>query len=177
MNDFRVELMCLKQAASRVKFLREKKTIKNIFMEQPVSLEGTIEWCKKIINDRSRKDFVFLRDDTVLGFSGLVNISRADGRAEFYIFISADEQGKGYGTAITKWLMAYAQVEMNLRKVSLYVTAGNESAIALYEKVGFINEGTLKKHSWFRGLYVDRLIFSKFLNDEIEFDNLYKHIY
>lgn len=177
MNDFRVELMSLKYADSRVKFLREKNTIKNIFMEQPVSLENTKEWCIKIENDNNRKDFVFLRNGAVLGFGGLVNISRVDGRAEFYIFITVDEQGKGYGTAFTKWLLAFAQVEMNLRKISLYVTAGNDTAVALYEKVGFKNEGILKKHSWFRGLYVDRLIFSKFLNDKLEFDNLYKHIY
>jgi len=176
MNDFRVELMSLEQVDSRVKFLREENTIKNIFMEQPVSLESTKEWCSKIIKDNSRKDFVFLRNDFVLGFAGLVNISRIDGRAEFYIFITDNEQGKGYGTAFTKWLLAFAEVEMNLRKVSLYVTAGNEPAVALYEKVGFINEGVLKKHSWFRGLYVDRLIFSKFLNNKPEFDNLYKHI-
>ena len=176
MNDFRVELMSFEQVGSRVKFLREKNTIKNIFMEQPVSLESTQEWCSKIIKAQNRKDFVFLRDDIVLGFAGLVNISRIDGRAEFYIFITDDEQGKGYGTAFTKWLLAFAQVELNLRKISLYVTAGNEAAISLYEKVGFTNEGVLKKHSWFRGLYVDRLIFSKFLNDKLEFDNLYKHI-
>lgn len=156
-------------APERVRLLRQHSVINGVFIEQPVSLEQTESWCDAILKSQVRSDFVFLYEGVVIGFAGLVNISYKNGLAEFYIFISDEEQGKGYGKLLTKWVLSFAKQELGLRKVTLFVTQGNENAVKLYKNIGFNLEGTLKKHSWFRGSYVDRFIMSVFL-DEIDND-------
>lgn len=172
-NKFSVKLMSNDYINERVRFLSEESIINNVFIEQPVSVNKTRDWCDKINSAIDRKDFVFFNNDNLIGFAGLVNISKHDGRAEFYIFISSEYQGKGFGYFVTKWLLAFAQVECNLRKISLFVTEGNQHAISLYEKVGFKQEGVLIKHSWFRGRYVDRCIYSIFLTEDLVFEDVY----
>ncbi|ART81776.1 hypothetical protein CBP31_03365 [Oceanisphaera profunda] len=176
-NNIVVRPMTKKYAPERVRILRQPSVINGVFMEQPVSVEKTELWCDSIIKSTVRTDFVFLEGEAVVGFSGLVNISHKNGTAEFYIFIDNDIQGKGCGRFITNWLLTFAKDELGLRKITLFVTAGNEAALSLYENIGFSLEGTLLKHSWFRGRYVDRLILSIFLDDVNNELNAYEYFH
>ncbi|KAF9556290.1 acyl-CoA N-acyltransferase [Agrocybe pediades] len=62
---------------------------------------------------------------------------------------------KGYGTEITKFIMEHAFVQLNMHRISLQVYEGNERAIALYEKVGFVCEGVMRKARWANGKWTD----------------------
>lgn len=163
-------------ASERVKLLRQRSVINGVFIEQPVSLDQTEAWCDVILKSSVRNDFVFMDDDKVVGFAGLVNVSYKSGLAEFYIFISDDAQGQGYGRFLTEWILSFAKQELGLRKITLFVTSGNNSALKLYENIGFSLEGTLKKHTWFRGCYVDRFIMSIFLNEFSSNVDVYEYL-
>ena len=52
--------------------------------------------------------------------------------------------------------MQYAFQQLNIRKILLTVYASNIGAIKVYEKLGFINEGTLRQHIWSNGTYIDK---------------------
>ncbi|GAA0479696.1 GNAT family protein [Salinibacillus aidingensis] len=65
-------------------------------------------------------------------------------------------QGKGLGTQLLEELEKWA-VENKLHRLELTVVSKNYSAIALYEKMGFIREGT-KQDS----LYIDGQLFDEY---------------
>lgn len=65
--------------------------------------------------------------------------------------------GKGVGTEACKLLLNYAFDTLNLRKVSLTVFDNNPGAIRLYQKIGFQEEGRLRKHIFADGEYFDKL--------------------
>jgi [ribosomal protein S5]-alanine N-acetyltransferase len=64
------------------------------------------------------------------------------------------EWGKGYATEASKAILDFCFSEnVQLRKVTLGVVVENESAVLLYRKLGFIQEGLLKQqafhlHKW-----------------------------
>lgn len=67
-----------------------------------------------------------------------------------------DFWGKGIGTEACTLAIQYAFNILNIRKVLLAVYATNIGAIKVYEKLGFVNEGTLRKHIWSNGNYIDK---------------------
>lgn len=146
-----------------------------IFIDLPVSVDRTSEWITNVSKNPSRGDFAFEVDGKVIGFGGLVEIAPKHGRAELYVFLAAEYHGCGYGKECVRLLLAYAKLELGLRKISLFVSEGNQAAIHLYEKVGFRLEGTLCSHSWHRGRFVDRMMYSIFL-DDFDADYLYRAI-
>lgn len=67
-----------------------------------------------------------------------------------------DFWGKGIGTEVCKLTIQYAFQQLNIRKVLLCVYSNNPGAIKVYEKLGFVNEGTLRQHIWSNGQYIDK---------------------
>lgn len=68
----------------------------------------------------------------------------------------ADEwQGKGVGGALMRACIDLADNWLNLMRLELEVYSDNEAAIRLYQKFGFIHEGTLRQHAFRDGQYVD----------------------
>lgn len=62
---------------------------------------------------------------------------------------------QGIGDSLLKELTATASRWMNLKRLELTVFVDNKPAIALYEKNGFVIEGTHRKFAYRDGEYID----------------------
>lgn len=71
------------------------------------------------------------------------------------ISVHSEWQGKGVGTALMAAVVDLADNWLNLTRLELEVYADNEAAIRLYERFGFIYEGTLRQHAFRDGKYID----------------------
>ncbi|MBI5493860.1 MAG: GNAT family N-acetyltransferase [Deltaproteobacteria bacterium] len=54
-------------------------------------------------------------------------------------------QGKGIGKALLTALLAWARAAPGVEKVELRARSGNAVALALYQKLGFVEEGRLQR--------------------------------
>ena len=61
------------------------------------------------------------------------------------IALGPDYHGKGYGKEAMELLINYAFNEVNLHRIQLSVFSYNESAIKLYESLGFTHEGSFRE--------------------------------
>ena len=80
-------------------------------------------------------------------------------RAEFGIAVHDDYQNQGIGTELTKFMLDIAE-RHGLVKVTLEVFSENNKAIHVYEKCGFIKEGLLTNHYFFRERFYDIVLMS-----------------
>ena len=71
-------------------------------------------------------------------------------------------RGKGLGLKLLESVLAHAKGN-GLEKAELHVYTSNLTAIALYKKCGFVEEGLLKKYRKLDGQYFDCLMMGKFL--------------
>ena len=62
-----------------------------------------------------------------------------------------DSRGKGYGKEASQAIINYCFSNLELRKITLGVVEDNTSALNLYKKLGFIQEGFLKSHAYHIG--------------------------
>ena len=70
--------------------------------------------------------------------------------------------GKGYGYDALKTLIDFIFNECNMEKVKLSVYEFNTRAVACYKKLGFKEEGRLKKELYREGKYGDVILMAVF---------------
>lgn len=90
----------------------------------------------------------------VVGESVLNDLSTANRSCGFRIWISGGRD-RGLGTEATRLTMAHAFEDQGLNRVELEVYAFNPRARRVYEKVGFVHEGTQREALRYDGEWVD----------------------
>ena len=91
------------------------------------------------------------------------NINHIHGNCCVGIVIGEPEQqGKGFGNEAMKLIINYSFNTLNMNKISLEVVENNIAALNLYRKLGFIEEGRLKRHFYLDGKYFDVFVLSLF---------------
>lgn len=92
-----------------------------------------------------------------VGFCGF--IEREEGIAEFGFILAADAQGKGYGRESLQATIAFCFKQLDYRKLTATVTAGNSASRRTLLSAGFIQEGTLRQNFFLDGQWQDDWIF------------------
>lgn len=154
---------------ARMNWLNSEEIYANVPIDVPVSLNDTKKWFSQNALNQSRKDFAFVIDEeqgqSLISMSGLVGIDYRNRRAELYMFMNPKFIARGLGTLVLRWLCNYGFTEMGLNKIFLFTVESNSRARTFYERNAFVLEGTLKKHQWHRGKFVDRFIHGLLFSD------------
>jgi len=66
-----------------------------------------------------------------------------------------DKRGKGYGEEALRMILEYAFINLHMERVTIDHFEGNKIAAALYEKIGFRNEGLMRHAGKKNGKYVN----------------------
>ncbi|MEP0836414.1 GNAT family N-acetyltransferase [Coleofasciculus sp. FACHB-64] len=105
-------------------------------------------------------------DNTVVGFVEFENGNRrrTSHSGILSIFVDREWRGKGIGSFLLQELIDWAANEPLIEKVTLAVFSTNRSAIALYKKFGFEEEGRCPKDMKLAiGKYIDSVLMYKFV--------------
>jgi RimJ/RimL family protein N-acetyltransferase len=89
-----------------------------------------------------------------LGFSGGKR-PRVRHRGEFGISVRKDYWDLGIGGLLLDVLIDWAKSSGVVTKINLHVRSDNQRAIALYQKKGFVKEGTIRNDMRISGIYFD----------------------
>jgi len=125
---------------------------------RPVSQAQHQRWFASI---QERQDTVIfgirlLEEDRLIGTCQLHSIQPIHRSAELQIRLGdVAARGRGFGTEATRLLLTFGFHDLNLQRIFLHVLADNAPAIRLYEKVGFVTEGVLRRAAHIDGRYVD----------------------
>ncbi len=125
---------------------------------KPVSEQQHHAWFEAI---QQRQDVVIfgirlLKTGKLIGSCQLHNINSIHRIAELQIRLGeVSERNHGHGSQAVRLLLDFGFTDLNLHRVYLHVFSTNASAIRMYEKVGFVQEGILRKAAHINGKYVD----------------------
>ncbi|WP_227752077.1 GNAT family N-acetyltransferase [Viridibacillus arvi] len=79
------------------------------------------------------------------------------------IVVSEQLVGQGLGRKLMEELINWATSNGVTKKISLVTREDNTFAIELYEKLGFVKEGLLKKDNFISGVYYNTLVMGLFI--------------
>ena len=138
----------------------------------PISLAKVEQRIERLTKDQGTDVFTFLicigPEARPIGEVMLVDIDRVNGSAEIGIFIGeVDEWGKGYGTDAVTAIVDFGFGELRLERVWLGVSTDNPRARRAYDKVGFVEEATVRHDRFEGGRHTTGVVMS-ILRDEWE---------
>jgi uncharacterized protein (DUF952 family)/predicted acetyltransferase len=86
-------------------------------------------------------------------------------RGDIGLWLGEMYQGRGYGTQTVRKLVEYGFEHLGLEKIEACVFTGNWTSRRVFEKNGFLLEGTIRSAIRKRGLAVDKWLFGLTLSE------------
>jgi len=132
-----------------------------------ISTENHLDWYQKTLSDSKSIYFeIHHNDGTLIGLCCLIDINWLSRTSDFSIYIGDKNfHGQGLGKESLHLLFDYAFNVLNLERIYSHVFDFNQNAIGLYQKLGFKIEGTLRKHHFHNGKYINVIIIGLLKND------------
>lgn len=153
---------------ARVSWFNDPKVLYTLNFEQPIGEASTKQWLDRALRDSRRRDFTVCRseDDSTIGYGGLLNIDARAAKAEIYGGIGrTDLWGQGLGREMQAALVGWGFRELRLHRIWATVWVENPAMCAIYERLGFKKEGTIRDDVFSHGEWRDRAVYG-LLRDE-----------
>ncbi len=125
----------------------------------------TYEYAKKYMRSLASPDldnvvFIIEANKEAVGITGLYDINDVHRRARTRTMIGEKEKfSRGYGTESKILLLSYAFYMINLHHITSIVQEQNIASIKSLEKVGYVREGLLRENSFYKGHWVNDIVF------------------
>lgn len=128
-----------------------------------MTLSGLEHWYASRADHPDRLDLSIVSVETGrwLGEVVLNELHRDNRSCGFRILLAQEEDyGRGYGTEATSLVLRHAFETVGVNRVELEVYDPNPRAAQVYEKVGFVLEGTRRQALRWEGQWVDAHVMS-----------------
>jgi diamine N-acetyltransferase len=139
----------------------------NLSGQMPMSLAGEELWYEENLKQPPEQQALAVDLRTArgtwehIGGTGFHFLDKRNRSAECGLFIGAKKYwNKGYGSDILLTLLRYGFGTLNFNRVQLRVMEYNRRAIHLYEKIGFVREGSMREAHFYQGRYWDMHLYS-----------------
>ncbi len=146
-------------AENAFRWMNDREVTSGLMARYPFSMESEREWVKgaaKPLDFGNVRFAVETMDGVHIGHCGLHGGSAENRHAELGILIGEKEYwGRGFGTDVMLTLLRFSFEQMNLHKVTLGVFEFNGRGLAVYAKLGFVEEGRFREDQYQDGRYWD----------------------
>jgi RimJ/RimL family protein N-acetyltransferase len=130
------------------------------------TLEEIATWYKQIISDRNALLFGIYCDDALVGYCIVEGVDLASRKCEVGVIIGEPYLwGQGLGKYAVQRLLRHCFEHLKLHRVLAVIARGNARSERLFQRLGFIHEGTLRDATMIDGKFTDLLCYSM-LEDE-----------
>lgn len=128
------------------------------FTRELADTKAYIEGCIKGHKANSSLSLVILFNNEIVGIAGFNTINPSNKIGTIGYWLSEGAQGHGIMTKTVKALLQYAFETLKLHKVEIRVAEANHKSRAIPERLGFIQEGTIRAAEWLYDHYVSRYL-------------------
>jgi len=137
----------------------------------PVSREAYIEQLKPYLDFKDISQYLSFSIETLeseyVGWINLHNKSERRGTFSFGISIFREYQRNGYADEAVRIVLRYGFNELRMQKCNSTCIAINAGSIRLHQKLGFQQEGCIRRNIYLNGQFHDDLLWG-LLKEEFE---------
>jgi RimJ/RimL family protein N-acetyltransferase len=128
----------------------------------PDSQERTKKWIAELATTEPWKHEFRLMIENLEGLCvGTINSHTCNPRVgtfQYGIYVAVEHQHKGFATEAIRLLLTYFFHELRYQKVNVTIHAFNEGSLVLHKKLGFQEEGRLRRMVFAKGEFHDEVI-------------------
>lgn len=153
-RDITITPVNLSHAINMYRWMRDPLIRENLGLSAEPSIERTYQWIKNIQLNPSALALAILLDGRHVGNVVIEKMDADSPKARLSVYIG-DAADRGHGIGATGLYLAMAQAfeQLYLNKIYLTVDCCNAAAIRTYSRLGFIQEGSLRKEFPMTGGY------------------------
>jgi len=141
-------------------------------IELPTSVDAQKEALEKWFNCRETNGTIIFVIETLdgddVGGISLHSMSQKNGVFSFGVNIDREHRRKGYAEEAVTILLRYCFLERRFQKCNSACVHTNEASIALHRKLGFSDEGRVRRHWFYNGRYYDDMMFGMTIEEFVE---------
>ena len=141
-------------------------------IELPTSVELQREWLQKASGCKDDGMIRFAMENlegVTIGWVTLHSRSDKNGTFSFGVAVYRGHRGHGYAVDAVRIVLKYGFWERRYQKCNSVCLHSNQASIRMHEKLGFVEEGRIRRSSFFNGTYHDDVLFGM---TREEFDRL-----
>ena len=101
-----------------------------------------------------------LASEALIGDAGVHLPTGQERQAEIGVTIAPEFQGKGFATEAVRALLSHLFEALRMHRVYASVDPRNLPSLRLMERIGMRREAHFRESLWFRGAWVDDLVFA-----------------
>lgn len=143
--------------AIRVEWMNNPQIYSTMHYTPPISLENTRTWFERNQGLSSRRDFVLEDNGEIVVMNGLTGKENPINKVESYTFVNPYRLGKGYGTKSELLMCGYGFYYWGVNKIGMFVDSDNVASLQMSYKIGYKQEGILRKELYKEGKLLDRV--------------------
>ena len=131
-------------------------------VELPTSVELQQEWLEKASGCKDDDMIRFAMENlesVTVGWVTLHSRNQKNGTFGFGVAVYRDYRGHGYAVDAVRMLLKYGFWEQRYQKCNSLCFHSNAASIRLHQKLGFIEEGRIRRNCFFNGQYHDDVLF------------------
>lgn len=102
---------------------------------------------------------VILYNEQVAGIAGYNSIDHSNQTAYIGYWLGEEFQGNGIMTRVANALTAHAFEVLALNKVDIRAAVENQKSRSIPERLGYVQEGTIRQAEWLYDHYVDHVVY------------------
>lgn len=155
-----------------LKWFNDPEVTQYLTIYLPLTEMEEEKWLEDIATKRAKTDVILVieaidgKSSKPIGSCGLHRINPKDQTAVLGIAIGEKKYwGKGYGTEAIRLILDYGFKTLNLHRVSSSAFDFNERSIRMHRKIGFKEEGRLRKARFINGQFWDEILFGLLRED------------
>jgi len=129
-----------------------------MFTDRIISLEEHLEFIDSLKRDSRNFYFLVKKASEYLGVVSLTRLDLRNRNAYLGIYANPEKKIPGVGSVLGEILLKLAFDVAKLHTLKLEVFEDNERAIALYKRLGFVEEGRLREFVFREGRWKDVIV-------------------
>ena len=141
----------------------------NIGIELPSTIELQKVYLEKYSGCKQVNDTILFAIETLehayIGIAAMHSIDERHGKFSFSVFVDRQHRKRGYAEAAVRLILKYGFLERRMHKCKSACASYNPASIQLHRKLGFIQEGVLRKEWFWNGKHHDELLFGQTLEE------------
>ena len=118
------------------------------------------QWQAEQPRRRFQLAIVLREDGRMIGNCGLRRKFDNDWEADIGYELSPQHWGHGYATEAARAMVDFGFRELGLRRISSWCIADNIASARVLERLGFRQEGRLRRNEFFKGRWWDTLLYA-----------------
>ncbi len=143
-----------------LRWMNDSRTTRTLLMLSPIGEAMEERWFEQMLEHHGRDRWYFVicrvEDDRPVGSIDLHDVDLRNGSATLGVVIGDPaDTGQGYGSGAIRAIVGFGFDQLRLERIQLEVFDDNEPARRLYERIGFVHEGTRRRAIYRDGTFHD----------------------